>query len=154
MQALTWMLISLHGFALQASSLLPTHQDTSSVPCPALQAPPFHTARVSPSLGKAASRLPLEQTASLVEPRSNRVSFALRVGRLKPQVEALLQEHFAVQHVVWNAPEGLLWPADYQLQAADAATMIESLLQPYSLRLRLYANHTAVVQQHQNGAEL
>ena len=97
MQALTWMLISLLGgmSAVQTSPL-----------CPTLLAPPFYSASVAPLS---------EPPALTVDSRDSTFMFTLRKGRLKPQVEVLLREHFAVQHVVWNAPEGLVWPADYQL---------------------------------------
>lgn len=167
MQILTWMLIALYG-GLPIPVAAPFWADhstknTSRKQCPALQAPPFITTTVNRVNARVRATPQAEREVSTpqhspvtVSPASPHaaVSFDLRVGRLKPQVEMLLREHFAIQHIVWNAPEGLLWPSDYQLQAADVTAMVESLLQPYNLQMRVYANHTAVIHQLTHGTEL
>lgn len=177
MQILTWMLIALHG-GLSTPVAAPVWADysnksTAGKQCPALQPPPFSktsvtrtTSRVGTSMHadrsfSAPTLASASHTPSIMSsdtptqvPLATTVSFELRVGRLKPQVETLLREHFAVQHMVWNAPEGLLWPSDFKLQARDATAIVESLLQPYNLQMRVYANHTAVIYQLAQGAEL
>ena len=168
MQLLTWMLIALHG-GLSTAVAAPIGaelniKNTASSSCPALQAPPFlATAGNERNLRgqddlpeRARSQAPSGSVSTEPSPMPSLTpaSFDLRVGRLKPQVETLLRDHFAIQHIVWNAPEGLVWPSDFTLQASDVTTMVESLLQPYNLQMRVYANHTAVIQQLTHGAGL
>lgn len=153
MQVLTWMLIAFHGgvSTLLASPLsfdAPRHDGA----CPELLAPPFHIALSAPPQPSTEGPGTATMTmAPVLEPALH--AFELRAGRLKPQLESLLRQHFAIQHVVWNAPEGLLWPADYSLRGDTPDAMMRALLAPYHLQLRLYANHTAVVQAQAMGGE-
>lgn len=123
-------------------------------PGPALSIAP-HCLELRPPMGYSSTGLLArprpEETELLV---SAPLQFNLTAGRLKPQLERLLREHFSIQHVVWQAPEGLKWTSDYQLTGNDRINMLEALLKPYQLYLQIYANHTAVVSTQSSGAAL
>ena len=161
MQLLTWMLIVLHGGLSAAAAPVgaePHFQITANRNCPTLQAPPFAITSAQPRASRTQRAVADDSVSLTAENRTqtpvHSVFFDLRVGRLKPQVETLLRDHFAIQHMVWNAPEGLVWPSDFKLQATDPTALVESLLEPYNLQMRVYANHTAVIQPIAYGARL
>lgn len=69
----------------------------------------------------------------------------LRPGLLKPQIEALIKEGFAVTQVEWRASPHYRWSTDFELNAQSWQAALTTILRPYQLHLTLYANHTAVV---------
>ncbi|CAB0149542.1 hypothetical protein PSI9734_00106 [Pseudidiomarina piscicola] len=79
------------------------------------------------------------------ERATNKVTFELQAGLLKPQIERLLARHFDVQELDWQASPHYRWSTDFTLTAANWDLALEKLLTPYQLHLTLYANHSAVV---------
>ena len=88
---------------------------------------------------------PAQALVTYVAESSAGVSFEMRPGRLRPQLERVLRQHMGVQHVLWQAAEEHDWPTSYTLHAASWPALVESLLSPYRLRLQLFANHSAVI---------
>ncbi|RUO34483.1 hypothetical protein [Aliidiomarina soli] len=73
------------------------------------------------------------------------VTFRLRAGPLRPQLERLLREHLQIQQVVWKAASDQQWPSEYRLTGQHGLALVEQLATPYQLQVSLYANHIAVV---------
>lgn len=71
--------------------------------------------------------------------------YVLKPGLLRPQVEALLREFLQIQVVIWQVHDSHFWPTDFRLTAASLDGLLEALLQPYGMGIRLYANHTAEI---------
>lgn len=71
--------------------------------------------------------------------------YVLKPGLLRPQVEALLREYLQIQVVIWQVHDSHFWPTDFRLTAASLDGLLEALLQPYGMGIRLYANHTAEI---------
>lgn len=78
-------------------------------------------------------------------PLAARVVARLSPGLLQPQVEALIKQAFAVQHIDWRASPHYRWSTDFELSADNWNSALTQLLRPYQLQLTLYANQTAVV---------
>ncbi|RUO54069.1 hypothetical protein CWI69_01150 [Pseudidiomarina halophila] len=78
-------------------------------------------------------------------PPAERVELSLTAGLLRPQIEDLLQQHFAIRQLDWRASPHYRWSTDYTFTAANWETALEQVLRPYQLQLTLYANHSAVV---------
>lgn len=87
--------------------------------------------------------LPLQITPLQVA--SSPQVFAMRPGRLRPQLETLLRRHLGVDHVVWMAAEEHEWPAHYELTGATWEHILEALAASYQLRIQLHPNRTAVI---------
>ena len=69
----------------------------------------------------------------------------LQPGLLKPQVEALIKQGFAVEHIDWRASPHYRWSTSFEFSAANWQQALTKILRPYQLQLTLYANRTAVV---------
>lgn len=82
------------------------------------------------------------------------LQYQLKPGLLRPQVEALLREYLQIQVVIWHVHDSHFWPTDFRLTAASLDGLLEALLQPYGMGIRLYTNHTAEIFYHgSNGRE-
>lgn len=73
------------------------------------------------------------------------VSLELHAGLLKPQLETLLQQQFAVAVVDWQVSVHHRWPTDLRLTAPSWPELLRRLLRPYGMQLSIHSNHTAVV---------
>ncbi|MGX5914547.1 hypothetical protein ACR0ST_07450 [Aliidiomarina sp. Khilg15.8] len=102
------------------------------------------TLAVLPGRASAASDcLPLQITP--LQSSVQTLTFSMRRGRLRPQLEELLRRHLDVDHVVWLAAAGHEWPADYDLVGANWGDILETLAASYQLRIQVHPNRTAVV---------
>lgn len=82
---------------------------------------------------------------SLPETADFKVQFQMQPAPLKPQLEALLKKHLAVQAVVWQLDTPHFWPTEYLIQAHSWEALIEKLAQPYQIRVSIHANQVAVI---------
>lgn len=79
------------------------------------------------------------------QPRTDSVVARLEPGLLKPQVETLIKQGFAVEHIDWRASPHYRWSTHFEFPADGWQNALRKILQPYQLQLTLYANRTAVV---------
>lgn len=114
--------------------------------CPPLFSPPFTTAAFVSAADTTSEPQPQAQPNM-----QSGVRFEMRPGRLKPQLERVLREHLGVQHIVWQAAEEHAWPSAYELHASSWPALVESLLEPYQLRMQLFVNHSAVISDRYQG---
>lgn len=118
MKTMTWMVISAYGAAFVGSSYAAVEEDC----------------------------LPFLQPASpVIVENVEPVRYTLSAALLKPQLEALLAQHWGIQRVVWYADQHHVWPTDFELRAAHWDALLESLLAPYQLRVSLHPNAMAVI---------
>ncbi|MGQ4276302.1 hypothetical protein ACQ5ES_04560 [Pseudidiomarina sp. E22-M8] len=79
------------------------------------------------------------------KPPAERIELSLTAGLLRPQIEAVLHQHFAIRQLDWRASPHYRWSTDFTLAAPSWESALEQVLRPYQLQLTLYANHSAVV---------
>lgn len=74
------------------------------------------------------------------------ISFLLYAGKLKPQLDTLLKQHWQVQEVIWKTEHYHEWPTVFEATAASWEQLLIAILKPYRLQVIFHKNHIAVVQ--------
>lgn len=87
----------------------------------------------------------VEITPAELPEQAKKVAMLLREGLLKPQLTAILQKHFNIHLVDWQASPHHRWPSEYRVDAWSWAELLSRVLDPYGMQLIIHANRSAVV---------
>lgn len=87
----------------------------------------------------------VEIAPATVPQQAKKVAMLLREGLLKPQLTAILEKHFNIHLVDWQASPHHRWPSEYRVDAWSWAELLSRVLEPYGMQLIIHANRSAVV---------